>query len=161
MGSIHRIAAPALLAGAALFVACQETPSDPTNSAIDVVETDVPLFNKPLGGVHDHGNNSDDDLVEVGRVLFFEETFDGNGRTCVTCHREENNFTIDVRFIDGLPLSDPLFVAEQGVGLEGLENTVFLRTQGLILENIQGFKNPPVFRAPPSLFNLSFTAPMG
>ena len=34
-------------------------------------------------------------LIEQGRVLFFEETFNGNGRTCGTCHRLENNFTID------------------------------------------------------------------
>jgi CRP-like cAMP-binding protein len=36
-------------------------------------------------------------LVERGRDIFFDETFDGNGRTCGTCHREDNNFTIVVK----------------------------------------------------------------
>ena len=43
------------------------------------------------------------DLVEQGRELFFNETFEGNGRTCGTCHRAENNFTIDPAFIATLP----------------------------------------------------------
>src|SRR5690349_13203049 len=50
--------------------------------------------------------------VCIGADLFFRETFDGNGRTCATCHRVENNYTIDPAFIATLPPSDPLFVAE-------------------------------------------------
>jgi hypothetical protein len=38
-------------------------------------------------------------LIEEGRRLFLEETFDGNGRTCGTCHPPTNNFTIDPEFI--------------------------------------------------------------
>ena len=34
-------------------------------------------------------------LIERGRELFTKETFDGNGRTCATCHPATNNFTID------------------------------------------------------------------
>ncbi len=34
-------------------------------------------------------------LIERGRLIFFNETFNGNGRTCGTCHRAENNMAID------------------------------------------------------------------
>ncbi|HKB14497.1 MAG TPA: hypothetical protein VKF62_00445, partial [Planctomycetota bacterium] len=46
--------------------------------------------------------------VETGSNLFFNETFNGNGRTCGTCHPANNNFTIDPTFISTLPQSDPL-----------------------------------------------------
>ena len=42
-------------------------------------------------------------LIERGRQLFMNETFNGNGRTCATCHPPTNNFTIDPAFIAGLP----------------------------------------------------------
>ena len=77
-------------------------------------------------------------FVERGRRLFFNETFNGNGRTCGTCHRAERNFTIDAAFIRRLPASDPLFVGER----IGIENPVLLRTRGLILENLDGFLQP-------------------
>src|SRR4051812_15744212 len=48
----------------------------------------------------------------VGAELFFRGTFGGNGRTCATCHRVDNNLTIDPAFISTLPSTDPLFVAE-------------------------------------------------
>ena len=50
-------------------------------------------------------------LIERGRELFTNETFDGNGRTCATCHPATNNFTLDPAFIAKLPRTDPLFVA--------------------------------------------------
>ncbi|MFQ5962129.1 MAG: hypothetical protein ACE5MG_12100, partial [Candidatus Methylomirabilales bacterium] len=34
-------------------------------------------------------------LIAKGREIFFNETFEGNGRTCGSCHRAEDNFTID------------------------------------------------------------------
>src|SRR5688500_947977 len=37
--------------------------------------------------------------VCVGADFFFRETFNGNGRTCASCHRVEQNFTIDPAFI--------------------------------------------------------------
>ena len=46
-----------------------------------------------------------DDLVAKGREIFFNETFDGNGRTCGTCHPANNNFTIDPAFIATLPMT--------------------------------------------------------
>jgi cytochrome c peroxidase len=33
-------------------------------------------------------------LVAKGKEIFFNETFQGNGRTCGTCHPAENNFTL-------------------------------------------------------------------
>ena len=82
------------------------------------------------------------DLVEKGRDIFFNETFDGNGRTCGTCHPAENNFMIDPKFIAKLPNDDPLFVAEFDPELEGLERPELMRKFGLILENLNGFDPP-------------------
>jgi mono/diheme cytochrome c family protein len=82
-------------------------------------------------------------LIERGRELFFNETFNGNGRTCGTCHREENNFTIDPAFISRLPRNDALFVAEFTPALkENFENPRLMREFGLILENLDGFDDP-------------------
>lgn len=83
-----------------------------------------------------------DDLVKRGEVLFFEGTFDGNGRTCGTCHPRENNFTLDPEFIATLPNDDPLFVAETNPDLaKNFENPRLMRQLGLILENLDGFSD--------------------
>lgn len=79
-------------------------------------------------------------LIERGRQIFFNETFGGNGRTCGTCHREEENFTLTPAFIATLPKDDPLFVAEFVPALEkNFENPKLMREFGLILENLDGF----------------------
>ena len=79
-------------------------------------------------------------LVLEGERIFFNETFDGNGRTCGTCHRAENNFTIDPPFVATLPDDDPLFVAEFIPALNtNFENPELMREFGLILENQDGF----------------------
>jgi hypothetical protein len=88
-------------------------------------------------------------LIEEDRRIFFEETFNGNGRTCGTCHPATHNFTIDAEFIARLPDNDPLFVAENFPELAGLENPVLMRTRGRILENLNGFESAPVFRGVP------------
>jgi mono/diheme cytochrome c family protein len=112
--------------------------------------------NRPLG-----------QMVEQGADLFFNETFNGNGRTCGTCHRTNNNLGLDANLIATLPSSDPLFVADPvkssfNPALAQLENpTLMGGPRALILENIDGFNNPPVFRASPPLNNLTFTAPYG
>jgi hypothetical protein len=81
-----------------------------------------------------------DKQIARGRELFFNETFGGNGRTCGTCHRAENNFTIDPAFIATLPDNDPLFVAEFIPELkENFENPKLMRAFGLIKENQDGF----------------------
>jgi alpha-tubulin suppressor-like RCC1 family protein len=60
--------------------------------------------------------------------------------------------------------------APAGSGVNGLEDPMRMRRSGstdfpqgraLILENIDGFTNPPVFRKSPHLINLSRTAPFG
>lgn len=76
--------------------------------------------------------------VCVGAELFMRETFDGNGRTCATCHRAERNFAIDPEFIATLPDDDPLFVAEFNPALENLERPEQMRQFSLILENVDG-----------------------
>lgn len=79
-------------------------------------------------------------MITRGRRSFFNETFNGNGRTCGTCHREDNNLTIDPEFIATLPPNDPLFVAEFLPALaHNFENPVLMRKFGLILENPDGF----------------------
>jgi cytochrome c peroxidase len=88
------------------------------------------------------------------------ETFDGNGRTCATCHPPTNNFTIDPAFIATLPPGDPLFVAETNPDLAALENSLALRQNALISENLDGFDRPAVLRAVPHTLALPVsTAP--
>lgn len=95
-----------------------------------------------------------DPLVAKGRELFFKETFDGNGRTCGTCHRAENNLTIDPAFIATLPKDDPLFIAENNPDLaKDFENPTLMRKRGLILENLDGTDKPGVMRGVPHVFS--------
>ena len=103
----------------------------------------------------------DAELIEKGRQIFFNETFEGNGRTCGSCHPAENNFTIDPAFIATLPDDDPLFVAEFNPALkENFENPRLMREFGLILENLDGFDdlaNKFVLRGVPHLLGLRNT----
>ena len=83
--------------------------------------------------------------VADGADLFFRGKFGGNGRTCGTCHRAENNLGLDVEFISTLPDDDKLFIAElppsQG-GIPGLERPRLMRGHAQILMNSDGFENP-------------------
>lgn len=80
------------------------------------------------------------DPVSRGRDLFFNETFEGNGRTCGSCHRAEENFALSAEFVAKLPADDPLFVAETNPDLgQNFENPTLMRAFGLILENQDGF----------------------
>ena len=89
-------------------------------------------------------------LITQGRNLFNNEQFNGNGRTCASCHAESNNLTIDPEFISTLPPNDALFVAEFTPALaSNFENPVLMRKVGLILENVNGFSNPGVMRGVP------------
>jgi mono/diheme cytochrome c family protein len=101
-----------------------------------------------------------DQLVGRGAQLFFNESFAGNGRTCGTCHRAENNLTIDPAFIATLPQSDALFVPENVPALAQLENRTLLRSRALILENVAGFDDPThvfVERSVNHTFSLALT----
>lgn len=107
------------------------------------------------------------DLIEKGRRLFFLETFNGNGRTCGTCHPAENRFTIDPAFIARLPKDNPLFVAEFTPTLsKNFENPRLMREFGLIKENLDGFddlENTFVMRGVPHTLSLttSINSPKG
>jgi hypothetical protein len=115
----------------------------------------TPTAHAALGTIPDGSGSGDggtltpvDNLINSGRTIFFNELFNGNGRTCGTCHRENENLTITPEFIATLPSNDPLFVAEfnpnlsQGAcpgGQPCFENPVLMRKFGLILENLDGF----------------------
>jgi cytochrome c peroxidase len=92
----------------------------------------------PVTGTLADDVETTDPLVRRGSQLFFAETFGGNGRTCGTCHRLENNLTIDPAFVARLPADDPLFVVP-----DGLEDPALLQ-QAIIRENIDGFDEPRV-----------------
>ena len=130
--------AGALLAAAAALAACALKPPDPRA-----------------------------ELIAKGRQIFFNETFNGNGRTCGTCHRQEANFTIDAAFIATLPKNDALFVAEFIPELkQNFENPRLMREFGLILENLDGFDdlaNKFVMRGVPHVLALrtSVASPQG
>jgi mono/diheme cytochrome c family protein len=98
-------------------------------------------------------------LIDRGEDLFFNETFDGNGRTCGTCHRAEESFGLSPTFISTLPDDDPLFSAEFVPELSsGFENPVLMRELGLIIENLDGFDdldNNFVMRGIPHTLGLS------
>ena len=70
--------------------------------------------------------------------------FDGNGRTCATCHPPSNNFTIDPEFIKTLQSKTTRCSPESVPELEDLESANLLRKHALFLENLDGF--PPNVR---------------
>ncbi len=96
-------------------------------------------------------------LIAAGQKLFTEETFNGNGRTCATCHRPDNNHTIDPIYITKLPKTDPLFVAETNPLLADLEKPALLRQFGLFVTNIDGLDRPPVLRSSSHLLGIANT----
>lgn len=98
----------------------------------------------PVVGALSDTTETTDPLVRRGAKVFFDETFGGNGRTCGTCHRLDNNLTIDAAFIAKLPISDPLFVAETNPDLAGLEDPALMRRFGVIRENLDGLEDPTV-----------------
>lgn len=114
------------------------------------------------------------ELVNEGRRLFFNETFAGNGRTCGTCHHEDDNLALSLRTIASLPADDPLFIVEQKFRPDGTRNPLFedyrmerpelMRKAGLILENLDGFREEDgsfteraVMRAPSHILTLRTT----
>lgn len=137
------------------------------NSKIDVVVVTPEGVDPEIGGLL-HGFPTLDDrmrrgwtkasferLVAEGERLFKNETFSGNGRTCATCHPEENNFTIDPAFIRTRPKNDPLFVAETNPQLaKNFENPKLMRDFGLILENTNGFDRTFTMRSTNHIFGL-------
>ena len=93
-----------------------------------------------IGGCASAPTPPDEDLIALGERIFLTETFEGNGRTCGTCHRPTDNFAISPAFIASLPDDDPLFVAETSNDLSrNFENPRLMREIALILENQDGF----------------------
>ena len=101
----------------------------------------IMALSAPLLGVFGSTPNAPEtDLVAIGERIFLTETFQGNGRTCSTCHRPTDNFGLSPAFIATLPADDPLFVAESNANLRrNFENPRLMREFGLILENLNGF----------------------
>ncbi len=99
-------------------------------------------YGKKYFGKKTVGKYGLDYMVKWGEDLFLNETFNGNGRTCGSCHSPLNNFTVDAKFMATLPANDPLFVAEFIPALATLERPELMRNFGLILENVDGL--PPV-----------------
>lgn len=146
-----------LLAGSACIAT--DAPSEPRQSITDiqpltVAERVAACAQDPRVVV---GVASNDACV--GADLFFREPFDGNGRTCATCHRVDRNLTIDPAFIATLPATDPLFVAETDPNLANLEKPPIMHQFGLILENVDGFAPDPsthfVLRSVPHTLSLA------
>lgn len=78
--------------------------------------------------------------MHEGERIFFNETFAGNGRTCGTCHRAEDNFALSPAFIATLGPDDALFVSETNPDLaNNFENARLIRELAMILENQDGF----------------------
>lgn len=116
------------------------TPEPETRGVVQrIVDTIIPTASAQIGPIPNPTSALQLSITR-GRKSFFNETFNGNGRTCGTCHRENGNLTIDPEFIDGLPPNDPLFAAEFIPALaHNFENPVLMRKFGLILENPDGF----------------------
>lgn len=91
-----------------------------------------------------------------GDLLFFEETFGGNGRTCGTCHPRERNFTLSPEDIAALPRNDVVFVGKLDVNRKFIDRALFQYPLGgtsLLEPEIE------VQRAVLGVFNLPRTEP--
>jgi hypothetical protein len=100
-------------------------------------------------------------LIALGADVFINELFDGNGRTCETCHPFLNNITIDPSEIARRPDSDPIFLAEQNPAFAGppfpLDDPRVLRATALIGIPDDGLNLPSIQRAVPHLFFVNGT----
>lgn len=85
-------------------------------------------------------------FVCKGDKLIAAALFDGNGRTCGTCHRPGDNFGLGIRTVKKLPPHDPLFV-----NVPGLEDSRRLRSDALIHVKTAGIDE---FRTTPKLIHL-------
>jgi hypothetical protein len=106
----------------------------------------------PVTGTLANFVETNDPLVQRGAQLFVNETFNGNGRQCQTCHPLSNNQTIDPTFVASLPPNNPLFVFPSG-----LEDPALL-PHAIIRENVDGFEQPTtkfVERAVPHTLSMS------
>jgi cytochrome c peroxidase len=123
-----------------------------TQPGIAVERRWASLFGAPTAEADDTGIFVNEDVVFTNMVakgadLFFNETFKGNGRTCATCHRKEDNFSISPNFIATLDDDDPLFVAEFKPALAfnpfaaKFEIPLLMRKYAHIVENVDGMSD--------------------
>jgi cytochrome c peroxidase len=109
---------------------------------------------------------------EMGREVFLERTFDGNGRTCATCHEPRDEFTVSpdtVRQRFATNPDGPLFRAVdsddgEGQGYSRLLDHAVFRVTIPLASNVTLLDEPmrrtiTVWRGVPSLDNVSLTAP--
>jgi cytochrome c peroxidase len=135
-------------AAAGKLLSTRSSDLDGTNGATALLLAPFRSLIPTLAHADEGGNPNLVSLLVRGERLFFQETFEGNGRTCGTCHPAENNFTIDPAFIATRPANDPLFVAEFNNDLNSEKNggrhfeiPQLMRQFGLILENVDGFED--------------------
>lgn len=107
------------------------------------------------GGDESSARDALQSLVNFGERVFLNETFDGNGRTCGTCHSPTEDYTVTPTSIDELPDHDPMFVAEFNSELAELEDPELLRRFALFRENLDGFDKPAVLRSSAHLMGLN------
>lgn len=81
-----------------------------------------------------------------GADLFFRGTFEGNGRSCGTCHPPAFNLVIDPAFVARQRQAnpdDPLFIADPDrPDTVPLEIPDLLERFAIIFENVDGFEDP-------------------
>ena len=77
-------------------------------------------------------------LIDAGRKIFMEETFDGNGRSCGTCHLPAEGYDIFPSSIEKLSKKEQALVFASNV--PGFENEDLIRTFALF--NISGGPAP-------------------
>lgn len=140
MRSLVLLGVAPLLAG----VACNDAGSAPADEAVTQV---TGALTDPVS-VCNQDPRVNSNLVPLavcaGARVFFDEKFNGNGRTCGTCHPAQNNFTLDQTFISSLPSTDPLFVFEtQPAKLGTLETPALRMVDALIKENVDGTDDLP------------------
>ena len=124
-------------------VACDDAGSTPSDDGVTQVRS---ALTDPVA-VCNQDPRVNSGLVPLtvcaGARVFFDETFNGNGRTCGSCHPSGNNFTLDGTFVASLPATDPLFVAETNPNLAGLETAALRMPDALIKENVDGTDDLP------------------
>lgn len=120
--------------------------------------------------VHAQFNAEEAELIDEGFRLFTKETFDGNGRTCSTCHVPKESYNIFPSTIDGLKKKEKNLLFAESV--PGLENVALIESHTLF--NISGGPSPlctaddfflcddghsgPVFRSTMGIFAQAITS---
>jgi len=100
-------------------------------------------------------------LIDEGFEIFMEETFEGNGRTCGTCHVPSQQYTISPDFISTLGGNDLALVLASNV--PGLENQTLVEMFALFNAGGGDADNPvpgvdqPIFRASQQITALNVT----